>query len=122
MRLLLYILPVALLVAYSQLMVKWRSSQIMMPSTGQHWPERLLGYFSDPFIVSAYAAALFSALLWLVVVTRIPLSVGFPVYIGSAFLLVMAGSVLILGEPLNLAKLLAAGLILAGILIMSQQQ
>jgi multidrug transporter EmrE-like cation transporter len=51
------------------------------------------------------------------VVTRIPLSIGFPVYIGVTFLMVMIGGWLFLGETVSTMKWIAAGFILMGIVI-----
>lgn len=117
MRLLLYVMPVAFLVAYSQLVVKWRSQFGGVVSLDKDFLHKLLGYFSDWYILSAYITALLGSFLWLVVVSRIPLSIGFPVYIGVTFLMVILGSWLFLGETVSPMRLAAAGLILAGIVL-----
>ncbi|MDT4291151.1 hypothetical protein RO575_16410 [Methylomonas sp. MO1] len=117
MRLLLYVLPVAFLVAYSQLVVKWRAQLGGVVSLDKDFIHKLVGYFSDGYILSAYATALLGSFLWLVVVSRIPLSIGFPVYIGVTFLMVMVGSWLFLGEPVSVIRMAAATLILAGIVL-----
>jgi len=108
---------VALLVAYSQLVVKWRIQIGLDSVTTTNTMDKFINYFSDPYILSAYAAALFSSFVWLVVIQRIPLSTGFPVYIGSTFLLVILGSWMLLGEAVSPIKFLAAFLILAGIIL-----
>jgi multidrug transporter EmrE-like cation transporter len=117
MKLLIYVIPVAFLVAYSQLVVKWRSLFGGEISLDKDFPSKLVGYFSDWYILSAYSAALLGSFLWLVVVSRIPLSIGFPIYIGVTFLMVIIGSWLFLGESLSTARLAAAGLILSGIVL-----
>ena len=78
---------------------------------------KFIDYFFDPYILSAYVAALLSFFIWLVVIQRIPLSTGFPVYMGSTFLLVILGSWILLGESISPTRLLAATLILAGIIL-----
>jgi multidrug transporter EmrE-like cation transporter len=113
----LYIMPVALLVTYSQLVVKWRSQLGGGISLDRDFASKLLGYFADWYILSAYIAALLGSFFWLFVVTRIPLSIGFPVYIGVTSLMVIMGSWLFLGEPVTIIKLIAAGFILTGIVI-----
>jgi multidrug transporter EmrE-like cation transporter len=117
MKLFLYVIPVAFLVAYSQLVVKWRSQSVGIIFFDKNFINLLTGYFSDWYILSAYIAALLGSFFWLIVVTRIPLSIGFPVYIGITFLMVMIGSWLSLGETVSTMKLIAAGFILTGIVI-----
>lgn len=110
----LLIFPVATLVAYSQLMVKWRaaSTPVQASVTG-----KLAVMLADPMILSAYAAALAASIAWLFVVTKLPLTVAFPVYIGVTFVMVATGGSLLLGEPMPLSKLVAIAMILAGIAI-----
>jgi multidrug transporter EmrE-like cation transporter len=115
MKILLYTFPVAVLVAYSQLVVKWRAQLGNTLDPDQKLLQRFIGYFSDGYIISGYFAALLSSFIWLIVIPRIPLSIGFPIYIGSTFLLVMLGSWLVLHETISLPRLLAATLILVGI-------
>ncbi|MEW9900587.1 hypothetical protein ABWL39_18375 [Chitinivorax sp. PXF-14] len=110
----LQILPVALLVTYSQIMMKWRAESLP-PQT--ELIGKLVMMFADPLILSAYAAALIASVLWLFVVTRLPLMIAFPVYIGVTFIMVMLGGQIFLGEPLSIAKIAAATLILAGIVL-----
>lgn len=117
MKILIYTIPVAILVAYSQLVVKWRAQLGSALNPDESSLNRFIGYFSDGFIISAYLAALMGSFVWLIVVSRIPLSIGFPIYIGSTFLLVMLGSWLLLGETISFARLLAAILILVGIIL-----
>jgi multidrug transporter EmrE-like cation transporter len=108
----LLILPVALLVAYSQVMVKWRAAVLPPQSSlsGQ-----LSAMFADPLILSAYAAAFAASIAWLLVVTKLPLTIAFPAYIGITFVMVIAGGHFILGESMPVAKIVAVTLILSGI-------
>lgn len=116
MKLLVLVIPIALLVAYSQLIVKWRTSAVSLPtSDSQSVVEKLFTYLLDPYIVSGYIAALAGSFLWLFVISKISLSIGFPIYIGITFLLVILGSWLILHEPITLTKLIAVMMIFAGV-------
>lgn len=118
MKLLLTIFPVVLLVAYSQLIVKWRFNKFGITTDhGQSLFGQLVSILSDPFILSGYVAALLGSFIWLIVVSRLPLAIAFPIYIGLTFALVVTGSVLILGEPMTTMKLVGITLILAGIVI-----
>ena len=114
MKTYLLILPIALLVTYSQLIVKWRSNLVehtQVASFGTH----LLRFLADPVILSAYMAALFASFAWLYVVTRLPLTVAFPAYIGVTFVMVLFGGWFFLAETLSATKIIAVILILAGI-------
>lgn len=114
MKTYLLILPIALLVTYSQLIVKWRSTFVehtQAAGFGAH----LLKFLTDPVILSAYGAALLASFAWLYVVTRLPLAVAFPAYIGVTFVMVLFGGWFFLAETLSATKIIAALLILAGI-------
>ena len=116
MRNYLMILPMALLVTYSQLIVKWRTivgEQLPSASFLQH----LIKFLSDPVIVSAYAAALIASFAWLYVLTNLPLTVAFPVYIGFTFAMVLLGGWFFLSETLTATKLIAVLLIFSGIVL-----
>lgn len=116
MKLLALVIPIALLVAYSQLIVKWRASVVNITAPeNQSIIEKLTAYLLDPYIVSGYIAALLGSFLWLFVISKISLSIGFPIYIGITFLLVILGSWLILHEPMTLIKLMAVLMIFAGV-------
>lgn len=116
MKAYLLILPVALLVVYSQLVMKWRAG-VVEPPADAGLLRQLFAYLSDPLIVSAYVSALLGSFAWLYVVTRLSLTVAFPVYIGITFAMVMLGGWYFLGESMSSAKLLAVLLIFAGVLI-----
>lgn len=115
---LIHILPVSILVAYSQLIVKWRTSTIEFTYI-QHQSivDKLVSYMSDPYILSGYLMALFGSFLWLFVISKISLSIGFPLYIGITFLLVILSSWLFLGEQITAIKLISSLMIFIGIVI-----
>lgn len=114
MKTYLLILPIALLVTYSQLIVKWRSTSVEHTQAAG-FGANLLRFLTDPVILSAYGAALFASFAWLYVVTRLPLTVAFPAYIGITFAMVLFGGWFFLAETLNATKIIAMILILAGI-------
>lgn len=118
MRILLFVLPIALLVAYSQLAMKWRMLGAEATDIQNvHLFARMFKYLSDPIIVSAYVAALLASFVWLYVITKLPLVVAFPVYIGVTFVLVVIGGWFFLSESISATRILSVLLILAGIII-----
>jgi len=118
MKILFYVFPIALLVAYSQVVMKWRMFRVeTIDIQNVHLLTRLLKYLSDPVIVSAYVAALLASFVWLYVITKLPLVVAFPVYIGITFVLVVIGGWFFLSESITAMRLVSIFLILTGIVI-----
>ena len=68
-------------------------------------------------ILVVVGAALYaiSFLLWLLIVSRLDLTVAYPVAIGLSLVAITAGAAFVLGEPLTIARVSGAALILAGI-------
>jgi multidrug transporter EmrE-like cation transporter len=112
----LLILPIALLVTYSQLIVKWRSNTAEQLGSS-NFALHLLKFLMDPVILSAYVAALVASFAWLYVVTKLPLTVAFPIYIGVTFAMVMVGGSVFLSETFTTTKLIAVLLIMGGIIL-----
>ena len=118
MRILLFVFPIALLVAYSQIVVKWcmlGADVVQMQNLDMF--QRILKYFSNPIILSAYAAALLASFVWLYVIAKLPLIVAFPVYIGITFLLVVIGGWIFLSENVTAMRIVSILLILIGIIL-----
>jgi multidrug transporter EmrE-like cation transporter len=121
MRLILYLLPTLLLMVYCQLIVKWRLgalSEAASPASGALG--RLALYLVDPYILSAYVAALASSVTWMFVLENYPISLAFPLYIGLTVMAVVLGGIYLFGEPVTPPRILAVCLILAGIVIGSR--
>lgn len=116
MKTYLLILPVSFLVVYSQLVVKWRASSTSYPPDAGLL-RILFAYLGDPLIISAYMAALFASFAWLYVVTKLTLSIAFPIYIGITFIMVVLGSWIFLAESMTQIKLLAIVLIFTGVVL-----
>ncbi len=83
----------------------------------QDFSTQLFKFLSDPVILSAYGAALLASFAWLYVVTKLPLTVAFPVYIGVTFAMVLLGGWFFLSEALTATKLVAVLLIFCGIVL-----
>lgn len=116
MKYYLLIFPIALLVTYSQLVVKWRAAA-QEDMSDVSIIAQLIKFCSDPIILSSYLAALLASFAWLFVITKLQLTIAFPVYIGVTFLMVMFGGWCFLAEDLSPTKIIAAALILSGIVL-----
>lgn len=114
----LLILPVALLVTYSQIIVKWRTIGSTFNSVKNEGIfSYLLKFLLDPIILSAYATALIASFAWLFIVTKLPLTTAFPIYIGATFCMVLVGGWFFLAEAISPIKVLSILLIFSGIVL-----
>lgn len=121
MKLILAILPTMLLVVYGQLIIKWRVAALSNLANPADGPlARLVSYLGDPYILSAYGAALAASMTWMFVLESYPLSLAFPLHIGLTVMAVVIGGIYLFGEPITAPRLLAVALILAGIVIGSR--
>lgn len=117
MKLLLLIFPVALMVTCSQIAVKWRADYLNIEANATNTLDRLWIFLIDPIILASYFTALVGSFAWLYVVTKFPLTIAFPVYIGMTFVLVLLGGAFFLGEQINAQKIAAISLISLGIIV-----
>ncbi len=117
MRLVLHLLPIITLVAYSQVAIKWRMDLLRESLIHENRWNQLIHCLTDPYIFSAYVSGLIGSFVWIFVVAKFPLAVAFPVYIGLTFIAVVLGSALFLQEAMTLWKLCGIGLIIAGVVI-----
>jgi multidrug transporter EmrE-like cation transporter len=121
MKLLLAILPTILLTAYSQLIVKWRVT-VLAAAAGdsEGAAARASRYLVDPYIISAFVFSLLSAVAWLYVAEKYPVSIAFPTYVGVLFAIVTVGSAFLLKENVSAQHLVGLALILIGVVVVSQ--
>jgi multidrug transporter EmrE-like cation transporter len=121
MKLLLAISPTIILMVYAQLVTKWRVESLFDARTGAPGGmSRLMSYLADPYVLSAYVAALAGSMAWMFVVERNAISIAFPVYIGLTVAIVAIGGVALFGEPMTAPRLVSIVLILAGVAIGSR--
>jgi multidrug transporter EmrE-like cation transporter len=120
MKLLISILPVVFLVVISQIVTKWRLSQLaekLLNLSG--WP-KLYIYLTDFYIISAYIISFLASVFWLLVAEKYDISIAFPVYIGLTVILVFFGGVFFLNEPISVNKSVSIALIILGVCIGSK--
>lgn len=69
-------------------------------------------FFTTPMVLLGFCSIGLSTLAWIIAVSRMDLSVAFPVAMGLLFLFVTSGSFLFFGESINGYKIFAIILIL----------
>src|SRR5882762_436242 len=99
-------------------MIKWRVG--VLTNLAAAPIGTLAFYITDPYIISAYVAALASSMTWMFVVESYPLSLAFPLHIGLTVMGVVVGGVYLFGEPITAPRIVAVCLIVAGIAIGSR--
>jgi drug/metabolite transporter (DMT)-like permease len=102
--------PVA--IAAGQILFRRAAAQLG-PATGSGWLLDLARLPTMWLAVALYAA---STLLWVRILTTVPLSRAYP-FVALAFVLVPAASYLLFGESINLRYALGTGLIVLGVVL-----
>jgi len=72
-----------------------------------------------PVILLGFICYGVSALIWLSVLSRLPLSIAYP-FLSLNFVLIFMTSAAILGEPVSLSKVAGTALIMSGILVIAR--
>jgi len=67
----------------------------------------------QPMVIAGVGIQVLGMIAWWMVLSRLPLSVGLPITMGMIYLLIVLGSVLLLGERLTAQKMV--GIILIGV-------
>lgn len=79
--------------------------------------DMMLLALTSPLVLGGLCGYAVSQLLWLNVLAAARLGAAFPVFVSSTFVMVMAGSILVLGEQVTAHRLGGAALVAAGIVV-----
>jgi drug/metabolite transporter (DMT)-like permease len=105
------------LTVYGQLVIKWRLGAYgTLPEGAGAAALFLARLLLDPLILSGLIAAFLAALAWMAALTELELSRAYPL-MSLSFVLVLALSVWLLGEPLTAGKAAGIALIVAGTIV-----
>ena len=106
-----------LLTVYGQGIVKWRVDDAGRAPAGLGGQlGRALALALDPWVWTAGVAVVVASLAWLAALTRLELSVAYPLMSASLVLVVLLG-VVAFGEHLSAAKLIGAVLVVGGLVV-----
>ncbi len=116
----LYIVSTLILTVYGQLIIKWQISKAgHLPSDFQRKIWFLLSQFVNPWILTGFASAFLASLAWMAAMTKFELCEAYP-FMSLAFVLVMAFSVLFLGESFTLTKVVGTAMVVAGLIVITR--
>ena len=115
---LFYALPSILLIGSANAILKWRSS--VLASDGvELFSDKPLSFVLDPFIFAGALATLLSVLWWLKIVSRVQVSVVYPMIQGGAIITTLVLASVFLSESLRYSQLAGIVLIICGITFLS---
>lgn len=114
------VLGYVLLNAYGALIIKYKINQLGVVSLDTF--AQMLSYFvrlfTSPLIITGLLAIFASSIAWMVALSRLDLSIAYPVAVGLNFVVVISIAFLSFREPVNGVKLLAISLILFSIYLL----
>jgi multidrug transporter EmrE-like cation transporter len=117
----LFVVLTILLTVYGQMAVKWQVLEAgPFPDDFQGKILFLLRLVLNPWVLSAFMAGFLAALCWMAAMTRLPLSLVYPLFIGSCFVLVLFLSRFLFNEPLTWIKVASAAIIVVGMILGSR--
>lgn len=117
-----YVFLTVVLTVYGQIVNKWQVNAAGAFPTNlgdKFW--FLFRLLLNPWVLSTFAVTFFAGLAWMTAMTKLPLSHAYPILIGLSFALVMLSSLIFFKEALTPPKIIGMGLIMAGIIIGSQE-
>lgn len=115
-----YILCTILLTVYGQLIIKWQVIKAgVFPESGAEKIVFLLQLLLNPWVISAFFAALLASVTWMAAMTKLQLSHAYP-FMSLAFVLVLIFSGILFHEPISSPKIVGTVLVIIGLIIGSQ--
>lgn len=115
-----YIFLTIMLTVYGQIAIKWQVLKAgALPEALLDKIAFLLGLLLNPWIISAFAAALLASVFWMAAMTKLQLSHAYP-FMSLAFVLVLMASGLFFNEPITPLKIAGILLVILGIIVGSQ--
>lgn len=117
-----YILMTVLFTVYGQLIIRWQVSKAgVMPAAAGARVLFLLHMLLNLWVLSGFVAALIAALAWMAALTKFNLSFAYP-FMSLSFVIVLALSALLFGEPLTPHKIVGMALVIVGLFISSRSR
>ena len=116
----LYIFLTIILTVYGQIAIKWQV--LKAGALPEAFPDKVSFLFQlllNPWIISAFAAALLASVFWMAAMTKLQLSHAYP-FMSLAFVLVMVASGVFFNEPVTPLKITGILLVIVGLIVGSQ--
>lgn len=111
-----------LLNSYGALIIKFKVSQLGKVDTSHLKAafSYFLLLFSSPLVISGLCSIFLSALAWMTALSRMEISLAYPVAVGANFLIVVCLGLILYGETISINKGIGIALIFLSIFILSR--
>jgi multidrug transporter EmrE-like cation transporter len=116
----LYVFLTVVLTVYGQIAIKWQV--LKAGALPEALPDKVVFLFQlllNPWVISAFAAALLASVFWMAAMTKLQLSYAYP-FMSLAFVLVMVASAFFFNEPMTPLKIAGVSLVILGLIVGSQ--
>lgn len=116
----LYVFLTVVLTVYGQIAIKWQV--LKAGALPEALPDKIVFLFQlllNPWVISAFAAALLASVFWMAAMTKLQLSYAYP-FMSLAFVLVMVASAFFFNEPMTPLKIAGVSLVILGLIVGSQ--
>lgn len=113
-----FVLVCIVFTVLGQLLIKWQAMDA--GSFPASWSARAGFFFNlmlNPWIMVGLASAVIAACAWILAMTKLPISVAYPM-MSLTYPLVIGLSWILLGETLSLWRVVGAAFILAGVTLL----
>lgn len=117
-KLLTLILASVTMSAAAQILLKMGTGATTAPRSGDPGSE-FIRFLASPLTIGGLGLYGASAVLWLFVLARAPLTLAYP-FVGLAFIMTMIGGVLFLGESVPIARVVGTIMIAAGCILVAR--
>jgi multidrug transporter EmrE-like cation transporter len=115
-----YILLTILLTVFGQLVIKWQVSKVgALPDGSAEKVWFLLSLVLNPWVLTAFFAALLASVTWMAAMTKLELSHGYPL-MSLSFVLVVLLSAVFFNEPITTLKVVGVALVVVGVAVGSR--
>jgi multidrug transporter EmrE-like cation transporter len=113
-----FVLVTILFTVVGQLLIKWQAMQAGNLPAGWHARASfMMNLLLNPWIILGLLSAVVAACAWMLAMTRLPISIAYPM-MSLTYPLVIVASWLLLGETLSLWRAVGVIFILAGIALL----
>lgn len=106
-----------LLTVYGQFVIKWQVIRAgVLPTDVVARTQFAFELLSNPWILSALAAAFGASICWMLAMTKLQLSQAYP-YTAVSFILIVFGGAWLFNEPLSISRIVGVALIAIGVVV-----
>lgn len=117
----IFLIAAILMNVVSQVLIKTGMNRMDIPEwTGQTTLANFIQLFSNPWIFIGLVAIVCSLFAWMAALSRIELTIVYPIATGLGYVLITIAGHYLLGESLSSARLLGIVLIVTGVVLIGR--